>query len=131
MVALEDRVARLEAEVHIGQLVAGYAIAYDARDLDGLADAYAPQVREAAMAELVPQLPAGRTFHLVADPVLNVVGPDAAFGQVVCRAEREEGDEWIVSGLTYEDAYVRVDARWYLYERSLQITYSADVLARP
>jgi len=131
MTALEDRVALLEAEQQISQLVARYALAYDARDLTMLAALHAPELREAAMALLTRQLPPGRTFHLTADPVITFEGEGAARGVVVCRAERESGVEWIVSGVRYEDRYVRQDGSWYLAERVAHVAYASDVLSRP
>lgn len=126
-----DRVDRLEAAEQIRQLVARYAVGYDARDLPALAALHAPEVRDAAMAGLRAGLPAGVTFHLTAEPVITFEGPDAARGVVVCRAETEAGDEWIVAGLTYQDRYVRRDGAWYLAERTTHTAYAADVLSRP
>ncbi len=121
----------MEAREQISQLVARYAVAYDARDHGALAALHAPDVREQAMAALVAELPAGRTFHLTADPVITFAGPGAATGVVVCRAECEVGDEWIVSGIRFEDHYLQRKGRWYLAKRTPHVLYSADVLARP
>jgi hypothetical protein len=126
-----DPLARLEALEQIRQLVARYAVAYDARDLATLAALQAPDLRADAMAHLVAHLPAGRTFHLTAEPVITFHSPDEAQGVVLCRAEREAGEEWIVSGLRYEDRYARHDGRWYLAERTEHVLYTADVLSRP
>ena len=69
------RLARLEADEQIRNLVAGYARAYDARDLDALAEIHDPQIREAAMDGLRDQMQPGRTFHLTAEPVITHHGP--------------------------------------------------------
>lgn len=131
MVAVEDRVVQLEAAEQIRQLVARYAVAYDARDLQTLRALYPPQMRDAVGQSLEAELPAGRTFHLTAEPAVTFEGGDRARGTVVCRVEREDGSEWIVSGVTYSDRYVREDGAWYLAERTPQVRYSSDVLARP
>lgn len=126
-----EPVERLEAVEQIRQLVARYAVACDSRDLAALAALHAPDVRESAMAALTAELPEGRTFHLTADPVLTFNGPGAASGVVVCRAECEVGEEWIVSGIRYEDRYVQRKGRWYFAGRIRHVLYAADVLARP
>lgn len=119
-----DALDRLDAQEQIGQLVARYAVAYDARDRDQLAALYAP--------EAAPAVPVqGRTFHLVAPPVISFESPDAATGVVLCRVEREAGDKWIVSGIRYDDRYVQLDGRWVFASRSWTALYSGDVLSRP
>ena len=128
---LEDRVAQLEAEERIRQIVARFAVAYDSRDLEALSALYSPEVRESAMAALTARIPAGRTFHLTAAPVISIDGPDAAHGTVVARAEYEDGAEWFICGVVYSDRYVRVEDEWYLLERTSKLTYRADVLGRP
>jgi SnoaL-like domain len=125
------RLAQLEADEQIRNLVAGYARAYDARDLEALAELHDPQIRDAAMAALRGRMQPGRTFHLTAAPVITHHGPDKAGGVVVCRAEAEVGDEWLVVGVVYTDRYVRRGDRWYLAERQHEIAYASDVLSRP
>ncbi len=131
MPATEKRLAQLEAAEEIGQIVARYAAAYDAGDLATLEALHAPSGRAAAMAALAAEMPAGVTFHLMAEPALEFDSPDEAHALVVCRVESEVGDEWIVAGLTYEDRYTREAGRWYLAERRVHTTYSGDVLSRP
>jgi SnoaL-like domain len=125
------RLARLEADEQIRNLVAGYARAYDARDLEALAEIHDPQIREAAMARLRAQMQPGRTFHLTAEPVITHHGPDDAGGVVVCRAEAEVGDQWLVIGVVYTDRYVRRADRWFLADRQHEVAYASDVLSRP
>ncbi len=125
------QLARLEAAEQIRNLVAGYARAYDARDLEALAELHDPQIRDTAMASLRDRMQPGRTFHLTAEPVITHQGPDEAGGVVVCRAEAEVGDQWLVVGVVYTDRYVRRDDRWYLAERQHEIAYASDVLSRP
>jgi hypothetical protein len=124
-------VERLEAAEQIRQLVARYAVAYDARDVDTLTGIWAPDVREAEMAVVNARLSPERSFHLVATPVITFVDADTATGQVVLRAEAEIGDEWRVVGGVYSDTYVRRRGTWYLGARSFAISYSGDVLSRP
>jgi len=130
-VSTAARLARLEADEQIRGLVAGYARAYDARDFEALAEIHDPQIREAAMAGLRERMQPGRTFHLAAEPVITHHGPDEAAGVVVCRAEAEVGDQWVVAGVVYTDRYVRRADRWYLAERQHEMAYASDVLSRP
>ncbi len=126
-----DPLDRLESAEQIRQLVARFAMAYDARDLDTIAGLYAPDVREALMATLLERMPAGRTFHLTASPVVTFESADVAYGDVVGRSEAEVGEKWMVMGVRYGDRYVRIDGTWYLHSRELSRLYSSDVLARP
>ena len=80
--------------------------------------------------QLLHPLPPGVTFHLTASPVLSFSDEEAR-GTVLCRVEREAGDEWIVAGLTYSDRYVRRDGSWFFASRTSQVRYAADVLSRP
>ncbi len=93
-----DPLDRLESAEQIRQLVARFAMAYDARDLDTIAGLYAPDVREALMATLLERMPKGRTFHLTASPVVTFESADVARGDVVGRSEAEVGDKWMVIG---------------------------------
>jgi DNA-binding transcriptional regulator YbjK len=126
----------LEADEQIRQLVARYAVAYDARDLETLANLWAPDVRDDAMTVVNARLaakgdPRSRTFHLVATPAITFDDADSARGQVVVRAESEAGDQWIVAGGVYDDSYVRRDGTWYLGRRVFILAYSGDVLSQP
>ncbi len=124
-------VDRLEAAEQIRQLVARYAVAYDARDVETLTAIWAPDVREAEMAIVNARLSPGRTFHLVATPAITFVDDDSATGQVTVRAEAEAGDKWLVAGGVYADTYVRQEDTWYLGKRVFTLSYSGDVLSRP
>ena len=126
-----DPLERLESAEQIRQLVARFAMSYDARDLDTIAGLYAPDVRDGLMAALLERMPRGRTFHLTATPVVTFETADVAYGDVVGRSEAEVGDKWMVMGVRYADRYVRSGGTWYLHSRELSRLYSSDVLARP
>jgi predicted lipid-binding transport protein (Tim44 family) len=126
-----DPLDRLESAEQIRQLVARFAMAYDARDLVAIAGLYAPDVRDGLMATLIERMPAGRTFHLTASPVVTFEGADAARGDVVGRSEAEVGEKWMVMGVRYADRYVRIAGTWFLESRDLSRLYASDVLARP
>jgi hypothetical protein len=125
-------VDRLESAEQIRQLVARYAVAYDALDVATLTAIWAPDVRDREMEVVNARLsPAARTFHLVAPPALTFDGDDLACGQAVLRAEAEVGEQWRVVGGLYDDTYVRQDGTWYLGERVFTVSYSGDVLSHP
>jgi len=126
-----DPLDRLESAEQIRQLVARFAMSYDARDLETIAGLYAPDVRDGLMATLLERMPKGRTFHLTASPVVTFESADVARGDVVGRSEAEAGDKWMVMGVRYADRYVRIEGTWYLHSRALERLYSSDVLARP
>jgi hypothetical protein len=126
-----DLVDRLEAAEQIRQLVARYAVAYDARDVATLTGIWAPDVREAEMTTVKARLTPERTFHLVAAPALTFDGDDLAHGRAVLRAEAERGEQWMVVGGVYDDTYVRSGGTWYLVARVFTLAYSSDVLSRP
>ncbi len=126
-----DPLDRLESAEQIRNLVARFAMAYDARDLVTIAGLYAPDVREELMTTLLERMPKGRTFHLTASPVISFETADVAHGDVVGRSEAEVGEQWLVMGVRYTDRYVRSGGSWYLHSRDLRRLYASDVLARP
>ena len=126
-----DPLDRLESAEQIRNLVARFAMAYDARDLVTIAGLYAPEVREELMKTLLERMPKGRTFHLTAPPVITCESADVARGDVVGRSEAEVGEQWLVMGVRYTDRYVREGGTWYLHSRDLRRLYASDVLARP
>jgi 3-phenylpropionate/cinnamic acid dioxygenase small subunit len=126
-----DLVDRLEAAEQIRQLVARYAVAYDARDIAALTEIWAPDVRDSEMAAVKARLSPERTFHLVTTPALTFEGDDLVRGQAVLRAEAERGEQWVVVGGVYDDTYVRHGGSWYLGKRTFTVAYSGDVLSVP
>ncbi len=126
-----DPLDQLESAEQIRNLVARFAMAYDARDLVTIAGLYAPDVREELMKTLLERMPKGRTFHLTGSPVVTFESADVARGDVVGRSEAEAGEQWMVMGVRYADRYVRVGGTWYLHSRDLRRLYASDVLARP
>ncbi len=126
-----DPLDRLESIEQIRNLVARFAMAYDARDLVTIAGLYAPDVRDELMKALLERMPKGRTFHLTANPVVTFESADVAHGDVVGRSEAEVRDQWMVMGVRYADRYVRVGGTWFLHSRDLRRLYASDVLERP
>ncbi|MBE8517021.1 nuclear transport factor 2 family protein [Amycolatopsis sp. H6(2020)] len=142
----EQRLARVEARLDIGQLPIRYALAVDQRDLDAWVALFVPDVdmgrrgagRPALRAYIEPRLRwFYRSVHLLAGHRIEL-GPDGpdgvpatATGQVLCRAEHEVGDRWIVMAIRYDDVYRRVGGEWLFERRREHHWYAADLAERP
>lgn len=138
--SLEQRLARIEARLAIGELPCRYARAIDARDIDGWLALFVEDVDCGAHGKGREALrrfidPAVRTFyrsvHFVCGHVVDFESEDAATGTVYCRAEHEDGDQWVVMAIVYSDRYVRRGDEWFFETRKERHWYSADVLSRP
>lgn len=137
---LAARIDRIEARQAIGELPVRYARAIDARDIDAWLSLFVDDVdcgrrgrgREALRGFIEPSV---RTFyrsvHLVCGHVIDFEDADTASGTVYCRAEHEQGGQWIVMAIIYFDQYARREGSWYFVKRKEKHWYSADVLERP
>jgi uncharacterized protein (TIGR02246 family) len=132
----------MESYAAIQQLVARYARALDARDMDTVVSLFAPDVQVGAhqrgraalkvwMSVLMSQM--RTSVHLVGEHVIDFVEADHATGVVYCRDELERPDrgEWAVGTIQYWDDYVRADGEWCIARRRLHRWYLVDALARP
>jgi hypothetical protein len=143
---LEARLARVEAHLAIGQLPIRYALAVDQRDLDAWVALFVPDLdmgshgtgREALRTWIAPQVARFyRSAHQICGHRIDLGPPDAsgqpqaATGQVYCRAEHEVADRWIVMAIRYDDEYRRVDGEWLFARRRERHWYAADLLERP
>jgi ketosteroid isomerase-like protein len=135
-----DPLTWLLAHEEIRQLAARYAVAVDARDLDGIVELFVDDVqvgrdrrgREALRQDFDRQLRAiGVSILLVGGHVIDLVDDDHATGVVSCRGEIEVGDRWVVQAIQYHDTYERREGRWLFVRRRHLLFYGADVLERP
>jgi hypothetical protein len=139
-----DPIAWLLACEEIRQLASRHAVHLSHRDLDGLVELYAPDIRvtrdttgrEALKASAVEQLLPGeaddhRTILQVTNHVIDVVDADHATDIVGTRGEIELGAEWVIQVIEYHDDYHRVDGRWLFVRRRHHLWYGADMLQRP
>lgn len=140
MTELASRLARLEARQAIAELPARYALAVDSRDIDTWLGLFVEDVdcgrrgrgREALRTFIEPNVRSFyRSIHQICGHVVDFIDEDNATGTVYCRAEHEDGDQWVVMAIIYFDRYVRRDGRWYFERRQEKHWYSADVLERP
>ena len=131
---------RLIATDEIRNLVARYAIATDARDLDTLVGLFVDDVnvgrlgtgRETLRDSFDQALRGiGRSFLFVGTQLVDVVDADHAAGQVYCKAEIQDGDRWIHQAILYSDTYERRDGRWYFVRRIHELFYGAEVGVNP
>ncbi len=140
------RLARVEAQLSIGQLPIRYALAIDQRDLDAWVGLFVPDVdmgrhgrgREVLREWIAPSVSQFyRSIHqicghrIVLGPAGPTGEPETASGQVYCRAEHEVGKRWIVMAIRYDDEYRRVDGEWLFSRRRERHWYAADLLERP
>lgn len=137
---LAARIERIESRQAIADLPTRYARAVDARDIDTWLSLFVEDVdcgrrgtgREALRTFIDPGV---RTFyrsvHFICGHVVDFDDTDNATGTVYCRAEHEDGDQWVAMAIIYFDRYVRRDGRWYFVQRREKHWYSTDVLERP
>ena len=68
-----------------------------------------------------------RSFHQIVGQVITDLDTTSARGTVYCRAEHEDGDNWVVNLMIYFDRYVRVDGRWCFLGRRPRFPFVGDV----
>src|SRR3546814_542197 len=137
---LEDRIARIEAQLAIQQLAARYARAVESRNLADLGGLFSPPTNfgehgrgEDGARAFYDRVLAGfyRSFHQIVGHVITDIDADSARGTVYCRAEHEDGDHWIVNLMVYFDRYTRVGGRWYFLGRRPRFLFVGDPRSAP
>lgn len=140
--SLEQRLARVEAQLAIQQLPIRYAQAVDGRDLDGLVDLFVEDVDCGRWGKGRSALNAFyrsadvlqgfyRSIHYICGHTVDLIDDNKATGRVYCRAEHEDGDSWVVMAICYFDHYQRLDDQWFFSRRDERHWYSTDWLERP
>jgi uncharacterized protein (TIGR02246 family) len=131
---IEERLRRLEDREAIWQLFQDYRRELDARDFaaysrlfaeDGewignLGHAKGPAEIEALLVRTLEVYPddTTRTYHLIANPVIDVDGDRATAESTWCFITRADDDEPVLSMLgRYDDVLTRVDGRWKFLRR--------------
>jgi ketosteroid isomerase-like protein len=128
MTDLEARMDRLESYAAIQQLVANYAITLDGRDAKGWVSLYVPDVQVgrpiygSGREDLERWFRAKcsywyRSMHVIGVHQIHFDDDDHAHGLVQARVEQEIGEQWVTTGLLYEDTYRRVDGQWLFVKR--------------
>lgn len=135
-----NEIERLLARDEIRQLAHRYALAVDARDLDGLVALFVPDVRvgkdasghDALRADFDRQLHAvGVSILFVGNHVIDFDDDTHAQGVVYCKAEVQEGAHWSHQAIQYQDTYEKRDARWCFVRRKHLLWYAAHQQNNP
>jgi ketosteroid isomerase-like protein len=131
---------RVVARDEIRQLVARYAVAMDAPDLDAVAELFVDDVRlghgRHGRAALRDDLAHARrdmplTILNVGTHVIEVEDADHARGIVYCRGELQMGEAWVVQLIQYRDTYERRDGDWLFVRRQHLLWYGREVGTSP
>jgi ketosteroid isomerase-like protein len=128
---LERRIAQLEARHELSDLVAGYAAAVDAKDIDAFValftdDArYGELVGKEGIRSLVGPWMAkvGASFHYPHTQVVRFLSPDKAVGTVTSHAEIAMGVSLVLSAIRYEDEYSLEGGSWKFAVRCYKYFY--------
>lgn len=135
-----ELVQRLASTEAIRQLVARYALATDARDLDTLVGLFVDDVQVGRDQRGADALRAfferslrevGVTILYVGNHVIEFEDRDHARGVVYCRGEIQVDDRWIVQAIQYRDTYERRAGAWYFVRRRHLLWYGAEVGESP
>jgi hypothetical protein len=135
---LEAQIDRIQSRIDIEQLVVRYALAMDARDIDGLVSLYSVNVRvgppvnsigRAALHEWfrIHTSDSYRSVHVVAGQVIDFQDNDHAQGSILSYAEHEIGDVWEITAYRSRDKYVREDGDWRFLTRRGQPYYRRNI----
>ncbi len=133
-------VDRLMAYESIRQLVARYAVAVDARDVDMLVNLFVDDVRVGALGNGRAALRESFETSLrgigvsvlnVGTHVIDFVDEAEATGIVYCKGEIQDGVRWIHQAIVYEDRYRKVGRDWLFVRRRHRLFYGAEVGTNP
>ncbi|MCD9625433.1 nuclear transport factor 2 family protein [Rhabdothermincola salaria] len=128
----EALVRALWAHDQIRALASRYAVAIDARDIEGLVALFVDDVqvgrrrtgREALAESFRASLGAiGPSMLHVTSQVVDLVDADHATGSVYCLADVVEDHRMIRQAILYRDTYERRDGRWFFVRRIHELFY--------
>ena len=144
---IESRIARLEAESQIRQLIARYCFTIDDRLRDEIAELFAEDATvrsndgalnatgvDAIMAQYEGRFAAlGPGAHYMHDVQIDFVGDGSkeATGRVSGHAELERNGKMMVCAIRYKDRYVNTPKGWKFAERTIGFLYYVPVAEYP
>jgi uncharacterized protein (TIGR02246 family) len=142
---IEARIARLEAESQIRQLVARYCFTIDDRDLDGVAALFTEDavvrsadgvMHAAGIAAILEQYRGrfavlGVGAHYMHDIAIDFAADGEARGTVSGHAELWRNGTMMVAALRYADRYRATATGWRFAERVIQFLYYVPVEQYP
>lgn len=136
-----DAVALLLARDEIRRLPYSYAAAVEARDVDGMAQLFAPDASfgdygtgVGGLRRLMVDSLHGSMFAviLVANHLIEVIDRDHATGQVWAHCfAQTRADGFVEQLIKYEDRYVRIEGRWLFAHRRHRLWYGSRHDASP
>ena len=142
MASVEDRIARLEAEAQIRQLVARYCFTIDDRDINGIRALFTDDAVlksadgvmnatgvDAIMAQYDGRFAVlGAGHHFMHDIEINFAGGgNEATGRVSGHAELWRAGTMMVAALRYDDVYRNSAAGWKFASRTINFLYYVPV----
>ncbi|MFS0737342.1 nuclear transport factor 2 family protein [Sphingomonas sp. 1P06PA] len=144
---IEARIARLEAESQIRQLIARYCFTIDERDLPNVAALFtddavvrsADGVMNATGIDAIMEQYQGRFkalgpgMHFMHDIQIDFVGDGTqeAHGKVAGHAELERNGKMMMVGLHYRDVYRNTAKGWKFADRNIHFLYYIDAADYP
>jgi hypothetical protein len=137
---VQARLDRIESILAIQQLPMRYALAVDGRDIDGYVDLFIADVNcgkygigRVALRQFIELALRNfyRSQHFLCGHQIEFKDADHATGKVYCRAEHEDGLNWVVMAICYFDTYVRREGVWFFARRQEKHWYASDMLSRP
>lgn len=145
MADLEARIARLEAESQIRQLVARYSFDIDDRRIESVRALFTDDavlrssdgVMQAAGVDAIMAQFDGRFavlgpgHHVMHDIQIDFDSDNEARGRVSGHAELWRNDQMMVAALRYADRYRRTELGWKFAERVIGFLYYVPVEAYP
>lgn len=139
-----ERLAKIEAELAIRNLLAAYCFALDDRDVPGLRALFSADARVwtadgkreasggAAADFYIDRFPAlGVTNHVLHQFRITIESPIAARGMGSGHAEVFADGKQLIAAVRYHDRYAREGDRWTFAERCLDYVYVTPVEAYP
>jgi ketosteroid isomerase-like protein len=128
---LERRIDRLESRDAIGELLAAYCSAVDAKDAPALGALFAEEAHfgdlkgRKAIVDFFAKWMAdwGPSFHYPHALTLDFSTSDTAKGVVTGHAEQRKDEEAWVMGIRYSDEYRRESGRWLFTRRDVGYVY--------
>ena len=144
---IEQRIARLEAESQIRQVVSRYCFTIDDRLTDDIAALFAPDATvrsadgvmnatgvDAIMAMYAQRFSLlGPGAHYMHDVQIDFVGDglEEARGRVSAHAELNRNGQMMVCSIRYRDIYRKLSGRWLFQDREISFLYYVPIADYP
>lgn len=147
MPTLENRIARLEAESQIRQLIARYCFTIDDRDIPAIRALFTPDavlksadgvMGATGIDDIMTQYDGrfdvlGPGHHFMHDVQIDFVGDGSqeATGRVIGHAELWRNNQMMVTAIRYSDRYRNTADGWKFAERTIGFLYYVPISEYP